>query len=98
MPPLQAPAQAPNQAVAPTLAPASLARARALLQAQEQARAWAAHGAHVLAVLASRGGPTFAAWVAFHEQQAGARAARQRDLERDLVRAWEAYLATGGKA
>ena len=52
---------------------------------------------HMQAVLASRGGPTYAAWRAFYEQQAGARAARQRDLEHDLVRAWTAYLATGGK-
>tara|TARA_B100000780_G_scaffold27825_1_gene17608 strand:- start:366 stop:533 length:168 start_codon:yes stop_codon:yes gene_type:complete len=52
---------------------------------------------HTQAVLASRGGPTHAAWRAFYEQQAGARAARQRDLEHDLVRAWTAYLATGGK-
>ena len=49
------------------------------------------------AVLASRGGPTHAAWRAFYEQQAGARAARQRDLEHDLFRAWSAYLASGGK-
>ena len=52
---------------------------------------------HMQAVLASRGGPTFAAWRAFYEQQAVARAARQRDLEHNLVRAWTAYLATGGK-
>ena len=52
---------------------------------------------HMQAVLASRGGPTYAAWRAFYEQQAVARAARQRDLEHNLVRAWTAYLATGGK-
>jgi hypothetical protein len=52
---------------------------------------------HTQAVLASRGGPTHAAWHAFYEQQAGARAARQRDLEHDLFRAWSAYLASGGK-
>ena len=52
---------------------------------------------HTQAVLVSRGGPTHAAWRTFYEQQAGARAARQRDLEHDLFRAWSAYLASGGK-
>ena len=57
---------------------------------------WSMH-VHTQAVLASRGGPTHAAWRTFYEQQAGARAARQRDLEHDLFRAWSAYLASGGK-
>ena len=55
------------------------------------------HAHAMQAALASRGGPTHAAWRAFYEQQVGARAARQRDLEHDLVRAWTVYLATGGK-
>ena len=57
---------------------------------------WSMH-VHTQAVLVSRGGPTHAAWRTFYEQQAGARAARQRDLEHDLFRAWSAYLASGGK-